>query len=265
LDRRRLKAVEIFSSPQAGIDCAQFRHLVAEHRPKVCILTVTNRFPTGTSYSEDVLKSLVQIAVEFETLIVENDMFSELSYDGNSRCLKQFDANDTVVQFSSFANFIAPEYGLGWVVAGKYAGDMEAVQFTNGLQGNDAAMQQAIADYLNSHSHDRQLRRVRRLLVERMREGLALVKSAFPASVQVSKPSGGYMCWLRLPKQLSSMALLDHPDLRDSKFLPGPMFSVAAGFSNYIALNFSGEWTPGRRRALQDLGRLVADLSARPL
>ena len=101
------------------------------------------------------------------------------------------------------------------------------------------------------------MRRIRSLLKERMDEGLELVRTAFPANTHVSLPTGGYMCWLRVAKNVSTTQLLLSPQLGQAMFLPGEMFSVSAGFSNYMALNFSQEWTPARRKAIAELGKLV--------
>ncbi|WP_018099401.1 PLP-dependent aminotransferase family protein [Sinorhizobium meliloti] len=260
LHRRHLRVVEIYSSNVTGIDCGHFRYLVEQSRPSACILTVANRFPTGISYPDVALKELVKIATDFGSKIIENDMFSELSYAGGQRSLKEYDMNDTVIQFSSFANFVAPEYGLGWVIGGKHAEELKAVQFANGLQGVDAAMQKAIADYLDGFSNDRQVRRITKTLQGRMDEGLKLVREHFPEKTRVSAPHGGYMCWVRLPKHISATQLFDRPAVKTASFLPGEMFSVAAGYSNYIAMNFSGEWTAARIRAIADLGGVVRGL-----
>lgn len=262
LRRRELQAIELYSHPTEGLDPDQFEYLLAKHDVKVCILCVTNRYPTGVSYSRDVVRSLVRSAQKHNAIIIENDTFGELSYKGDSITLKEFDDTGNVITFSSFTNTISPQYGLGYVISGRFTEELLAVQYSTGMQGSDRWMQKAIAGYLSSFSHDRQLRRIRTALEQRMSRGLDTLKANLSKDCVLSEPSGGYMCWLRAPKSYDAARVIDG----DAKFaagmcLPGGLFSITEAYANYVAFNFSAAWTEANLAAL---GTIASGISASP-
>lgn len=257
--RRNLRVVEIYSHPRTGTDPDQFEYLVKNNRIKVALLMANHHFPTGVTYSEDAMQRIVQAAQKHGVTIIENDMLGGLSYGkGNSPSLKLFDTTDTVLQFSSFEYSLAPEYGIGWVIAGKHAKHLLAASYLGGYVTHDWRLQRAVAEYLSSRSQDRNLRRLCDTLAQRMERGLQLLADSLPSDCSVTRPTGGFTCWVRAPQRFSSSEVLATLHKCDTGILPGPVFSAAGSFDNFFALNLSFPWTAATEARIHHLGRVVA-------
>jgi len=259
IKRRNLRVVEIFSHPRTGTDPDQFEYLVRNNSIRVALLMANHHFPTGVTYSEDALQRIVKAAQKHGVTIIENDMLGELTYSkGNAPSLKQFDTDDTVLQFSSFEYSLAPEYGIGWVIAGKHAKRLLAASYLGGYVTHDWRVQRAVADYLSSRSQDRNLRQLRETLSQRMERGLQLLADALPSDCSVTRPTGGFTCWVRAPQRFSSSEAVAALHRRDTGILPGPVFSAANSFDNFFALNLSFPWTGDNEARLGHIGEMIA-------
>jgi DNA-binding transcriptional MocR family regulator len=261
LRHRRIKTVEIYSHPKYGVDPEQFEHILKSTGVKLCVLMGVNRFPTGVTYSGESLARLVRAARQNQALIIENDMAGELGHgELNTLSLKAFDDDDTVVQFGGTASYLSSSYEIGWLLAGRHAARLTANRHLAGTHLPHAALQAALADYLKGRQIERDLRHASHALAERMRQGIDLLLAASGGKVAVSVPSGGYLCWVRGPRQFDSMKLAMTAGQDTFDFIPGPFFSPAGAYSNFMALNFSAAWSDRRR---EQLYRLVAQIMHR--
>jgi DNA-binding transcriptional MocR family regulator len=94
-------------------------------------------------------------------------------------------------------------------------------------------------------------------LGKRMQQGLRLVSELFPKDCAISSPSGGFVCWVRGPHSFDAVAASRLALLDNISLAPGPMFSPAASFKNFIALNFSFDWTTERIGKLEKIASLI--------
>jgi len=66
--------------------------------------------------------------------------------------------------------------------------------------------------------------------------------------------------WIELPKSVSALKLHERALAEKISIAPGPMFSAAQGFQNFIRLNCGHPWSTDLERAVGMLGRLVKKL-----
>jgi DNA-binding transcriptional MocR family regulator len=258
LQRRQLKVIEIYSHPKTGIDPDQFDYLLDNGDVRACLLMPTNHYPTGVSYSDEVLSRIVAKASARRVPIIENDTFGELSHSAvHASTFKKFDPNDIVLQVGSFASTLGPQYGLGWVLNHQYRERLLEHQFFNDPVAGDAALQRAVAQYILRRSYDRHLRHMREELEARMRRGLTQIAQRFPAQCAVSRPAGGFMCWVRFPGNFDSLKAANRAMQQGIGILPGPLFSVTSSFRNFIGLNFSFAWNAEREAQFAKLAELL--------
>ncbi|NIE73669.1 PLP-dependent aminotransferase family protein [Pantoea sp. Ap-967] len=254
LRHRGIKALEIYSHPQLGIDPEQFEHILNSTGVKLCVLMGCNRFPTGVTYSRATLERLVAAARRHGAVIIENDMAAELGHGAlRSASLAEFDSGATVVQFGGTASYLSSAFEIGWVMAGQYAAQMSANRHLGATYLPHPALQAALAEYLAGRKAERDLRATCLKLGQRMQQGMGLLKAASAGKVTVSAPHGGYMCWVRGPRGFDSMKLAQTATSDTFAFIPGPFFSPAGAFANFMALNFSAPWTTQRCEQLRQL------------
>lgn len=262
LRHRRIKALEIYSHPEHGIDPEQFAHILNSTGVKLCVLMGANRFPTGVTYSRDTLAAIVRAAQQHQAIIIENDMAGELGYSAlSSPSFKEFDSDDTVVQFGGTATYLSASWEVGWVLAGRHASRMLANRHLGGANLPHIALQLALAEYLCGRQVERDLSQVCQSLEQRMRFGIDLLKAACPGKIAVSVPKGGFLCWVRGPRQFDAMKLAMMAGRANTfEFIPGPFFSPAGAYTNFMALNFSEVWTPSRTQRLHDLAERMSNV-----
>ncbi|MFK0091908.1 PLP-dependent aminotransferase family protein [Pseudomonas sp. NPDC090592] len=260
LRHRGIKALEIYSHPQQGIDPEQFEHILRTTGVKLCVLMACNRFPTGVSYSRDTLQRLVRAAREHDVTIIENDMTAELGYgELRSPSLKEFDSDDRVVQFGGTTAYLSSAYEVGWVLAGKHTSQLSANRHLGATHLPHPALQATLGHYLRSRQAERDVRNGCVALAQRMQQGIEHIKAASAGRISISTPSGGYQCWVRGPRQFDSMKLAMSAGVDTFDFIPGPFFSPVGAFSNFMALNFSAPWTPTLIAKLQRLVETVIE------
>ncbi|MHB0773031.1 aminotransferase-like domain-containing protein [Bradyrhizobium sp. 1.29L] len=260
MKRRRLKAIELYSHPETGIDPAQFEHLMSHNDVNACVLMPRHHIPTGVSYKEETLRRIVDVATKLKVPVLEMTVYSGLHFnDRHHRSLKYFDEDGYVVQYVSFGETIGQRYGLGWLVSDRYRARIREYMSTVYQPSVDFALFSAVTSYMSHHSYDRHLRRLRDRLAERVRRGLSVISQNFPESCSVSRPDGGYFCWVRLPAAVDSIELAKAAIGRDVTVLPGPLFSLNGSFRNFLALNLSYPWDLASEAQLKWIGRYITE------
>ena len=95
--------------------------------------------------------------------------------------------------------------------------------------------------------------------IRRMSEAVA---ECFPADMKITRPAGGFVLWIELPKKVSALELHERALAEKISIAPGPMFSAKQSFPNFIRLNCGHPWTERSEQAVATLGHLVRRMSA---
>jgi DNA-binding transcriptional MocR family regulator len=258
--RRNVEIVEIYSHPRSGIDPEQFAYLLQHNQFAACVLATSNHVPTGISYSADVAKRIMQTATERGVPVIENTSGQDLLYGAQAGInLSQFDEHNLVLRVGGFGETLGVRFGLGWIAVPRrhYVRQARHHMGEQHLAGA-LAIQRTVAEYINRRSYERHLRKLKENLGARMRKGLSVIYQHFPDNCTVSRPTGGYFCWVRAPKEFKSLETGRHAYSHGISVAPGPMFSVTRSFGNFLALNLSHQWTPERETQLAWIGDRLA-------
>lgn len=259
---RNVEIVEIYSHPKLGLDPDQFEHLTKVNDIALCILSLTNHIPTGISYSEDVTRLISKVTTERDIPIIEDLPSQGISHSESAMGLTEFDTKGLVFRIGSFSDTLGERFGLGWIaVPERYHSSIRQAPVQN-IAG-DWARQKAVADFLSRRSYDKHIKSTKEMISTRLHKGISLLSRAFPESCTVSRPSSGYMCWVRGPKEFNAYSLVRDKSLVDF-FAPGPLFSCTRAFGNFFALNLSHPWSSDREEELWRLGQILAELPERP-
>src|SRR5262249_11783257 len=91
----------------------------AGRRPRFLYTIPTFHNPTGACLAEERRRALVEVAVEKRLLVVEDDVYRELAYDGPPPpSLWGLAPVGTVARLGSFSKSLAPGLRVGWITAG---------------------------------------------------------------------------------------------------------------------------------------------------
>ena len=92
----------------------------AGRAPKLIYVIPNHQNPTGVSLAADRRPRLIELARSYNAVILEDDPYGQLSYDGAIRpSLIELDGGiGTVVSVNTFSKVVAPGLRVGWVLAG---------------------------------------------------------------------------------------------------------------------------------------------------
>ena len=130
-----LGAIQAFSAFEAncesipmndeGIDIDSLRRNIERLKrtgiiPKFIYTVPTFQNPSGETMSVNHRKELLNVASEYDFLIVEDDPYGEIFFEGDEFLpIKSYDKKGRVIYTSTFSKILAPGFRLGWVTASK--------------------------------------------------------------------------------------------------------------------------------------------------
>ena len=123
--------------------------------------------------------------------------------------------------------------------------------------------QLTLADFLASGDYDRHLARLRPVLRQNAERMSACVARYFPKETRTSSPVGGSVLWLDLPGDTDSEPLFTEALTAGISIAPGRIFSPCDRYRSFVRLSFGHAWSDETERALEWLGRRVAELAGR--
>ncbi|CNE11643.1 GntR family transcriptional regulator [Yersinia mollaretii] len=261
IERLRLKAIFITTHPQHGMDLDALEQVITQYPIKACWLMTHFQNPLGCTMSWPQKKRLVALLQQNNISLIEDDVYGEL-YFGAERPLpaKALDQHRQILHCSSFSKCLAPGFRVGWVAAGEHAQRIQHLQLMSTVSAS-VPTQLAIADYLTQGGYDTHLRRLRRLMEQRLNALRQAVVEHFPKNVKISHPAGGYFLWLELEPPFNASELYRRALAQGVSIAPGRMFTTGNQFDHCFRLNASFAWSEQSKQAIQILAQLIRQLS----
>jgi len=254
-------AIEVETCPEEGVTRSELRRVLEEHPVKACMFATTLANPLGVTMPEEDRRKLVAMIDEFDTVLIEDDVYGDLRFDGCRPIPAQFLSNSPrIITCGSFSKTAAPGYRIGWVVTEHYMDTItrlkRAFSCSSGL-----IQQLTLADFLASGDYGRHLKALRPILKRNADRMSALVAEHFPSETRTSRPVGGSVLWLELPSRVDSEQLFDDAIAAGISIAPGQIFSPSNRYSNFARLSFGHPWTEKTENAVRWLGQRVTELS----
>lgn len=251
LESLSLKAIEIPTDPRSGLSLEALEQAIEQWPIKACVVVSNFSNPLGCSLSKSRKQHLVELMQAHELPLIEDDIYGELNFASQRRSsCKQFDQSGQVIYCSSFSKSLSPGLRIGWIVAGRWASQVDALKTFSNL-ASPGLQQQALASFLESGAYDRHLRHCReayRIAVQRMTEA---IQRYFPEGTRISQPQGGFVLWIELPQPSDSLQLAQHLLQQNISIAPGPIFSPSGRYQNCFRLSCACVWNDGLEQALQ--------------
>jgi DNA-binding transcriptional MocR family regulator len=254
-----MKALEISTHPRNGILLDALGAAIRRQRVKACLLVSNFSNPVGACIPDANKKALVELLSRREIPLIEDDIYGDLCFNGpRPKTAKAYDQRGLVLLCSSFSKTLAPGYRVGWTAPGRYRPQVESLKFTNSM-ATATAPQMAIAEFLQSGGYDRYLRKLRRVLMTQVQQMSTAVARYFPAGTKVTRPQGGYVLWVELPRSVDALQLHRRALTKKISIAPGPIFSAKQKYKNCIRLSCGLPWSEKVEQAVQILGVLAKE------
>jgi 2-aminoadipate transaminase len=226
-----------------GLDTKALRkhleNLRGQGRRCKLIYTIVNfQNPAGPTMSLRRRKELVALAQEYETLILEDDAYGELRFEGEQLpSLYALDDSGHVIRAGTLSKILGAGVRLGWLLAPREM--IPAFQGFNFGGGVNPFMSR-IATYFmrdNLEPHVALLVNVYRRKRDAMLQALWEVLEETDA--EISRPEGGFFLWIKLPTGTDRARLAELAAERRVTYVPGTSFFANGGGEEFIRLAYS--------------------------
>ncbi|MCL2825886.1 MAG: PLP-dependent aminotransferase family protein [Eggerthellaceae bacterium] len=213
--------------------------------------------PAGVTMTLERRKRLLELADEYDLLIVEDDPYSRLRYDGEPiPPLKAF--SDKVIYLGTISKIFAPGLRTGWVIAPKCVLDrVNLVKQGTDLCGSafnmvvvehyfrDTPWKETFQGFIDTY-------RVRRDAM------LAALAEYFPPEASWTHPEGGLFVWVTLPEYIDAGSMLTVALENGVTYTPGDSFypNASAG-KNCMRIAFCFASPEKLREAIRRLSLVV--------
>ena len=237
----------------------KLKDLRKQDMPVKFIYTVpTFSNPAGTVMPESHRKKLIDIAHEYNLVIIEDDPYSKLRYDTPLiKPIKAFDDDGRVIYLSTFSKILAPGFRLAWIIASEEI--MRKLALCKQAQDLcTAPFSQYIAyEFIKTGSLDLHIMKICEMYKPKRDIMLASMEKYFPDGYLCNKPNGGMFAWVTLPKQIDTEAMFLDALKEKVAYVHGKAFCVDGGGDSSMRLNFSYPTNEQLDIGMQRLGAVI--------
>ena len=209
-----------------------------ERMPKLLFDVPDFHNPTGITTSAARRRRLVDLAGRYGFVILEDDPYRRLRFEGEPvPPVKAFDRDGVVIALGTVSKILAPGLRVGWAIGPKEVVGRMAMQKADG--GSSPFAQRIVAELMRGNKMAKhvddlsaQMRLHRDAMVEAFRD--------FLPEAEVRIPRGGYFLWAALPEGADAEAVariaLDHGvEVSPGRLcfpndVPGPHLRLAYSF-----------------------------------
>ncbi len=228
--------------------------------PKFVYTIPSFQNPAGVTMSLERRKRLVEIAKERELLVLEDNPYGLLRYEGEPLpTLYSLDGGEFVIYLGTFSKILSAGLRLGWTVAPRPV--LEKMNL--GKQGADlcssSMTQYFVAAYFAEGRWESYLEALKALYRRRRDVMLDALAEHFPAEATWTRPQGGLFVWATLPDVLDTTDLLARALSRNVAFVPGRAAYLDGRGGSSMRMNFSGVTDEDIHEGVRRIGEVVAE------
>lgn len=255
----RLYGADIITAPidGQGVQTDTLEALIAEHKPKFVYLIPTFGNPSGALLSLERRKRVLELAVKYQTLVVEDDPYGDL-YFGDAPPPSIYALSDSVpgsrellAHCGSMSKVLSPGLRVGWMIAPPelLARATMCKQFSDAHTSTFA--QATAAQYLKAGRMPATLANVRKVYGERARVMGDALRRELGGSIEFVQPQGGLFVWARLTGKGRDASVAGRPSISNGNelakraieqgvaFVPGAPFYASNPDLSTLRLSFA--------------------------
>jgi len=233
-----LGALQAFSAYEPDVHCIPFDSegmrmdlleeelkKIGKNNPRLKFLYTIPNFqnPGGVTMVPERRKRLIELADEYDFIVVEDDPYGRLRFDGG-HVLPLRALSDKVVYLGTVSKVFAPGLRLGWMVCPHSV--FEKINLVK--QGTDlcgSAFNQIVVEhYFTDTPWQRTLQKFVKTYRERRDAMIAALDKYFPPEATFTRPQGGFFVWVTLPEYVDTTSMLADALSQGVTYVPGDGF-----------------------------------------
>ena len=228
--------------------------------PKFIYVVPTFQNPAGVIMPESRRKKLIDIANEYDLIIVEDDPYGKLTYDvPHVKPVKAFDDVGRVIYISTFSKILSPGFRLAWNISSpdlcrkmiicKQALDLCTSTFTQFIA----------CEFMRLGSLDLHIMKICEMYKPKRDIMIKAMEKYFPEGYVCYKPKGGMFAWATLPEGIDTEILFLDSIKQKVAYVHGKAFFVDGGGARSMRLNFSYSTNEQLEEGIKRLGNVIKE------
>ena len=211
-----------------GMDLDELERVIAQNQNVKIIYTIpTFQNPMGVTMSVDKRRRLYDIALKYGVLILEDNPYGELTFDGvKMPTIKSMDTEGIVLYSGSFSKILAPGLRLGFMCAPRAIIQKMVVAKQISDVHTPMLTQLIATEYMKRYDLDALIGNMRENYAHKCKTMLDAMDEFFPADVTYTRPGGGLFIWCDLGHGLDTLALSKRAIEQKVVYVPGNTFMV---------------------------------------
>ena len=240
------------------------KQLAAEGINVPLLYTIPNfHNPTGITASEQRRKEIIRLAKQYGVLIVEDDVYRDLAFEGDvPPSYLALAGGEHAMQIGSVSKTIAPGLRVGWIAtSAKHVQRFVDCGTTQMGGGANPLAAQFVAEYCKAGYWDSHLENIRELYSTRRDALLAALSRYMPPEVTWTQPLGGFFVWLTLPEGMNGAAMKRTAAERGVLVASGEgFFTQPEAHPNHLRLTYSFAALDDIDKAMRILSEVVREI-----
>ncbi|MBU9480907.1 PLP-dependent aminotransferase family protein [Burkholderia multivorans] len=256
-----LKAIEIPTHPQQGLDVDAVEKLLCEKRVTALVVMPTVHNPLGCTMPIGEKQRLAKLVNQHSVPLIEDTVYAELQYvEPLEPAVKAFDRKGWIMVCAGFSKTLAPDYRLGWIDGGRFGDVIQRLKFSASAS-ESMLLSETIGLFLKSGGYEHHLRGLRRLYFSQVAATRGLIAQHFPVGTRATQPTGGFVLWIELPPVVDSLKLFHAALAEGIVTMPGQVYSKGPRYRHCLRLSCCQEMDQRYTDAVRTLGRLACALA----
>lgn len=265
----RLYGADVLSAPidAHGVQVDKLEEMIKTHKPKFVYLIPTFGNPSGALLSLERRKKVLELAVKYQVLVVEDDPYGDL-YFGEApppsilALSKDVPGSrEWIAHCGSMSKVLSPGLRVGWLIAQPelLAKATMCKQFSDAHTSTFA--QATAAQYLKSGRMPATLKNVRQKYAERAAAMAESLQRELGDAISFTAPQGGLFFWARLTgaggKLKDAGEFAKRAIEQGVAFVPGAPFFAKDPDHATLRLSFATADVEKTREGIQRLARAL--------
>ena len=245
-----------------GMNIEALEKVIAENKNVKVIYTIpTFQNPMGTTMSIEKRKALYDVAKKNGIIIIEDNPYGELTFDGTKMpTIKSMDEDGIVIYCGSFSKILAPGLRIGFMCADKAI----TAKVTVAKQVTDVhtpMITQLMAyEFLKRYDIDGLIVKMRENYAHKCKTMLDAMEKYFPKGITYTRPGGGLFIWCDLGNGIDTLELSKKGIEQKVVYVPGNTFMVDMNKPcSALRLNYSTMSDERIVEGIKRLGKIFTD------
>lgn len=225
-------------------------------KPKMIYVVPTFQNPAGVTMNEKRREEMLELAIEYDVLILEDDPYSRLRFEGEEvKPVKYFDYEGRVIFLGTMSKLLSPGLRVAWMLAPKDLSRKFAIAKQSADLCSTTFSQFVAYEFLNRGYLEPHIEKIKAMYKRKRDIMLKAMDENFPEGLSWTRPEGGMFSWVTMPEHMDSKLILMRAIKEDNvAFVIGSAFYPDGSGKNHMRLNFSHSSDDKLKEGIRRLG-----------